>query len=242
MSDDAPAIRVNFNRPMPIFPLREVVLFPHAAIPLHIFEDRYREMVADALDASGQIAMAVFEGERWTEEYHGRPPVRPAVCVGQILQHESLPDGRFNVILQGVCRARIEEEIADEDSDTLYRVARLEPVGVNASDEGLDTHRERVRDLLDTAQIKQFVDLRGEPIAETIMGYIDRPDVPTAAVLDLVGHLIVREPNVKYGLLAEPDIEQRAEMVEHELRHLRTMIAKASLQVDPEAPKGVSWN
>jgi Lon protease-like protein len=227
---------------MPIFPLREVVLFPHAAIPLHIFEDRYREMVADALDASGQIAMAVFEGERWTEEYHGRPPVRPAVCVGQILQHESLPDGRFNVILQGVCRARIEEEIADEDSDTLYRVARLEPVGVNASDEGLDTHRERVRDLLDTAQIKQFVDLRGEPIAETIMGYIDRPDVPTAAVLDLVGHLIVREPNVKYGLLAEPDIEQRAEMVEHELRHLRTMIAKASLQVDPEAPKGVSWN
>ncbi len=242
MSDDAPAIRVNFNRPMPIFPLREVVLFPHAAIPLHIFEDRYREMVADALDASGQIAMAVFEGERWTEEYHGRPPVRPAVCVGQILHHESLPDGRFNVILQGVCRARIEEEIPDEDSATLYRTARLEPVGVNASDEGLDDSRERVRDLLDTAQIKQFVDLRGEPIAETIMGYIDRPDVPTAAVLDLVGHLIVREPNVKYGLLAEPDIELRAEMVEHELRHLRTMIAKASLQVDPEAPKGVSWN
>jgi Lon protease-like protein len=227
---------------MPIFPLREVVLFPHAAIPLHIFEDRYREMIADALDASGQIAMAVFEGERWAEEYHGRPPVRPAVCVGQILQHESLPDGRFNVILQGVCRARIEEEIPDEDSDTLYRTARLEPVGVNASDEGLDLSRERVRDLLDTAQLKQFVDMRGEPIAETIMGYIDRPDVPTTAVLDLVGHLIVREPNVKYGLLAEPDIELRAEMVEHELRHLRTMIAKASLQVDPEAPKGVSWN
>ncbi len=242
MSDDAPAIRVNFNRPMPIFPLREVVLFPHAAIPLHIFEDRYREMIADALDASGQIAMAVFEGDRWTEEYHGRPPVRPAVCVGQILQHESLPDGRFNVILQGVCRARIEEELPDDETDTLYRVARLEPVGVNAMDEGLDDSRERVRDLLDTAQIKQFVDLRGEPIAETIMGYIDRPDVPTAAVLDLVGHLIVREPNVKYGLLAEPDIELRAEMVEHELRHLRTMIAKASLQVDPEAPKGVSWN
>ncbi len=242
MSDDAPAIRVNFNRPMPIFPLREVVLFPHAAIPLHIFEERYREMVADALDASGQIAMAVFEGDRWTEDYHGRPPVRPAVCVGQILQHESLPDGRFNVILQGVCRARIEEEIPDDETDTLYRVARLEPVGVHATGEGLDDTRERVRDLLDTAQIKQFVDLRGEPIAETIMGYIDRPDVPTAAVLDLIGHLIVREPNVKYGLLAEPDIELRAEMVEHELRHLRNMIAKASLQVDPEAPKGVNWN
>ncbi|MGP1309805.1 MAG: LON peptidase substrate-binding domain-containing protein, partial [Phycisphaerales bacterium] len=99
MSDEAPAIRVNFNRPMPVFPLREVVLFPHAAIPLHIFEERYRDMVDDALDGAGQIAMAVFEGERWTQEYHGRPPIRPAVCVGQILQHERLADGRYNIIL-----------------------------------------------------------------------------------------------------------------------------------------------
>lgn len=242
MSDEAPAIRVNFNRPMPVFPLREVVLFPHAAIPLHIFEERYRDMVDDALDGAGQIAMAVFEGERWTQEYHGRPPIRPAVCVGQILQHERLADGRYNIILQGVCRARVEEELTGAESDTLYRVARLEPVGVNAAEEGLDVVRERVRDLLDTAQIKQFVDMRGEPIADTILGYIERPEVPTGAVLDLIGHLIVREPNVKYGLLAEPDVEERAEMVEHELRHLRTMIAKASLQVDPAAPKGVSWN
>src|SRR5690606_594657 len=242
MSDDAPAIRVNFNRPMPIFPLREVALFPHAAIPLHIFEERYREMVKDALDGAGQVAMAVFEGDRWTQEYHGRPPVRPAVCVGQILQHEALPDGRYNVILQGVCRARIVEELSAGESDTLYRTAKLEPVGLNASDEGLELSRERIRDLLDTAQIKQFVDLRGDTIAETIIEYIDRPDVPTSAVLDLVGHLIVREPDVKYGLLSEPDAELRAEMVEHELRHLRNMIARASLQIDPAAPKGVTWN
>ncbi|MGP1311102.1 MAG: LON peptidase substrate-binding domain-containing protein, partial [Phycisphaerales bacterium] len=183
-----------------------------------------------------------YEGEGWTQEYHARPPIRPAVCGGQILQHERLADGRYNIILQGVCRARVEEELTGAESDTLYRVARLEPVGVNAAEEGLDVVRERVRDLLDTAQIKQFVDMRGEPIADTILGYIERPEVPTGAVLDLIGHLIVREPNVKYGLLAEPDVEERAEMVEHELRHLRTMIAKASLQVDPAAPKGVSWN
>jgi Lon protease-like protein len=242
MADEAPAIRVNFNRPMPIFPLREVALFPHAAVPLHIFEDRYRAMVADALDASGQIAMAVFEGDQWTQQYHGRPPVRPAVCVGHILQHEKLPDGRYNIILQGVCRARIEEELSGAESDTLYRVARLEPVGMDSSEEGLEPVRERLRDLLDTAQLKQFVDLRGEPIADTIIGYIDRPDVPTGAVLDLVAHLIVREPNIKYGLLAEGDVEERAAIVEDELRHLRTLIAKAALQVDPAAPKGVSWN
>lgn len=227
---------------MPVFPLREVVLLPHAAIPLHIFEPRYREMIEDALDGAGQIAMAVFEGERWQQEYHGRPPIRPAVCIGQILQHEKLPDGRYNIVLQGICRARIEEEVGGADSETEYRVARLAPVGLSDSEESLEVSRERIRDLLDTAQLRQFVDLRGQPIAETLLGYVERPDVPTTAIVDLVGHLIVREPNVKYGLLAEGDAEHRADIVEHELRHLRTIIAKASLQVDPNAPKGVSWN
>lgn len=227
---------------MPIFPLREVVLLPHAAIPLHIFKPRYREMIDDALDGPGQIAMGVFEGERWHEEYHGRPPVRPAVCVGQILQHEKLPDGRYNIVLQGICRARIEEEITGAESQTPYRVARLTPVGLGESDESMELSRDRIRDLLDTAQLRQFVDLRGEPIADTLLSYAERPDVPTSAIVDLVGHLIIREPNVKYGLLAEGDAEHRADIVEHELRHLRTLIAKASLQVDPQAPKGVSWN
>src|SRR5580765_1551354 len=114
MSEET-TISVNFGKPMPIFPLNSVVLLPHGVLPLHVFEDRYRQMVGDALDGSGQIAMAVFEGADWKQEYHCRPPVRPAVCVGQIIQHHKLPDGRYNIALQGICRARILQELPADD-------------------------------------------------------------------------------------------------------------------------------
>ena len=111
MSEDN-TVQVNFGKPIPLFPLDSAVLLPQQVLPLHIFEPRYRQMVERALDGAGQIAMAVFEGESWKQQYHGRPALRPAVCIGQIVQHERLPDGRYNIILQGVCRARISKESA----------------------------------------------------------------------------------------------------------------------------------
>ena len=99
----AEVISVNFSKPMPLFPLPEVVLLPHAIQPLHVFEDRYRVMVEHCLDGSGQIAMASFDGDDWKKDYEeGLPKLRPAVCIGQIVHHESLPDGRHQILLHGV--------------------------------------------------------------------------------------------------------------------------------------------
>ena len=58
---DEVSIRVNFNKPIPLFPLDSVVLLPQQVMPLHIFEPRYRQMVDEALDSVGQIAMAVID-------------------------------------------------------------------------------------------------------------------------------------------------------------------------------------
>ena len=98
-------------REVPVMTLPNATLFPQALLPLYIFEPRYQQMVSDCLDAAGQIAMASFAGERgkWQEAYHAQPELRPAVCVGQIIQHEALPDGRHNILLHGVCRAKIVE-------------------------------------------------------------------------------------------------------------------------------------
>ena len=123
-------ISVNFGRPVPIFPLDGVVLLPQQVLPLHIFEERYVQMVGRVLDGSGQIALAVFEGEDWKKDYNGTPPIRPYVCLGQIAQHEPLPGDRYNILLQGVCRARVVDE-TPPDEDRLYREAMLEPVGID---------------------------------------------------------------------------------------------------------------
>src|SRR5437588_1726053 len=83
---------------VPLFPLPNVVLFPRAVLPLHIFEERYKAMMAGTLGGDRQIAMALLKSG-WEKNYHGKAALEPVVCVGRILTHERLPDGRYNFLL-----------------------------------------------------------------------------------------------------------------------------------------------
>jgi Lon protease-like protein len=108
---------------IPLFPLPDVVLFPQVALPLHIFEPRYRKMVADARAGDGVIGMTLLRAG-WQHDYHGRPPLYERGCAGRIEQYESLPDGRANIVLRGLTRFRIVEEHAGQP----YRMATVAPV------------------------------------------------------------------------------------------------------------------
>jgi len=108
---------------IPIFPLPNVVLFPHVFLPLHIFEPRYRAMVGDALAGDRLIGMVLLR-PGWESAYEGRPPVYPIGCAGVITHHDALPDGRSNIVLRGLQKFRI----TDEDDSRVYRVARIESV------------------------------------------------------------------------------------------------------------------
>ncbi len=112
----------NFSGTVRLFPLPNLVLFPHVAQPLHIFEPRYRQMMEDALKDDRLLAMALLR-PGWEEVYHLNPPLHPMVCVGKILQEERLADGRFNLLLQGMCRARI---LHEKPMQKLYRQAKVE--------------------------------------------------------------------------------------------------------------------
>ena len=230
------SISVNFGRPMPLFPLHTVVLMPQQVVPIHVFEPRYKQMVSESLDGAGQIAMAVFQGDRWKQEYHGRPPVREAVCIGQIIEHERLPDGRYNIILQGVCRARIVRELA-ADGRALYRRAMLEPLGLPfGDDEKLTGVRERMTQLLEHWPLSQLT--RGPWVVERLR----EEQIPPAAALDLVCFTIFSDPATRYKLLAEPDAAARAEIAEDALLDLGRLIRRAADQHPDEWPKGLSWN
>ena len=106
---DAPELQFDVNTfcgVARLFPLPNLVLYPHVMQPLHIFEDRYREMVEDALAGDQLIAMALLE-PGWESEYDSRPPVAPLACLGKIVAHHRLDDGRYNLLLLGVERVRI---------------------------------------------------------------------------------------------------------------------------------------
>lgn len=107
-------------RRLPVFPLPAVVFFPKTYLPLHIFEPRYRQMVADATTSGQCIAMALLK-EGWEEDYYGNPAIYPALCVGRIVSVQPLPDGRSNVLLQGLERC----EILEEHFEKPYREATI---------------------------------------------------------------------------------------------------------------------
>jgi Lon protease-like protein len=130
----------DFDGNVKLFPLPNLVLFPHAAQDLHIFEPRYREMTTDALADDRMIAIVLLGANSkkgtgltlpqsptsalqvgWGND-EGRPPIRPVACLGRIVADERLEDGRFNLQLKGLCRVRIMEEIL---SSKLYRSARV---------------------------------------------------------------------------------------------------------------------
>ena len=105
---------------IPIFPLPNVVLFPNVFLPLHIFEPRYRAMVADALEGDRIIGMTLLQ-PGFEANYEGRPAVYPIGCAGVITHTEPLPDGRYNIVLRGIERFRVE----GEDDSRAYRLARV---------------------------------------------------------------------------------------------------------------------
>ena len=101
-----------------IFPLPGALLFPRAQLPLHIFEDRYRDMVRHAIEGDRQIAMV----QPRNPTIDGGP-VHAIGCLGEIVGIEELDDGRYNIVLQGVTRFRM---IREAESDESYRTADVD--------------------------------------------------------------------------------------------------------------------
>src|SRR5262249_30206454 len=109
MSDDLASLE-GFGGEARLFPLPNLVLFPAVVQPLHIFEPRYRTLMADALAGDRLMALALLR-PGWEEDYHQSPPVHSVVCLGKIFKEQLLPDGRYNLLLYGLARARILDEL-----------------------------------------------------------------------------------------------------------------------------------
>ena len=131
---------------IPLFPLPDVALLPNSAQPFHIFEPRYRAMVADALAGDSIIGMVMLQ-PGFEAEYEGRPPIYAIGCAGVIISSEELPDGRYNIVLGGLEKFRI----LSEDASRPYRLATVEalPETIDASERALlAERRQQLEDVL----------------------------------------------------------------------------------------------
>lgn len=215
-----PSPEVERIESVPLFPLPNVVLLPRAVLPLHIFEERYRRMTADVLEGDRRIAMALLR-PGWHANYHARPEIEPVVCVGQILSHERLSDGRYNFLLQGVCRARILREVESRP----YRRADLEVIRrANAYEIDLDPFRAKLAELFArphvaaTAPGRQACKLLASPAC-------------TADIVDVLAFQWIEDVRARQDLLSEPDaiaVARRA------CAEIQRALSRTIPQVDPE--------
>ena len=114
---------------LPIFPLPGGVVLPHELVPLHVFEPRYRRMILDCNAGRKQLALANIPDEEAAGETP--PRVLPVVGVALLTSVEPLPDGRFNILVRGLRRARIRAELP---TALPYRLVRAEPLDVDPAE------------------------------------------------------------------------------------------------------------
>jgi len=206
---------------LPLFPLPNVVLFPSVFLPLHIFEPRYREMVADALASDRMIGMVLLR-PGWQRDYEGRPPIYPVGCSGVITHFEKLPDGEYNIVLRGLDRFRIVEE----DDQRSYRRAVIEPLverAMTADDRAvIRRQRSRLETLLSPAADKAVI---AAPEGSRTSDRRMPASMSDEDTVNALAQYLDFEPLEKQALLEKPSLRARAESLV-ELLEMKIMMAR----------------
>jgi Lon protease-like protein len=184
---------------IPIFPLPNVVLFPGVPLPLHIFEPRYREMIADVKDGDGIIGMTLLRGD-WRQQYYETPEVFAVGCAGRIVSVEELEDGRYNILLHGLR----EFEIARESMTRAYRLAEVRWRPLPPADFRLPAPvRTQLLDRL-RAHVAQHFE-------ESVGRLLDDPTLGDSLLVNFFCYALDLEPLEKQGLLESLSLATRAD-------------------------------
>jgi len=206
---------------LPLFPLPNVVLFPGVFLPLHIFEPRYREMVADALLGDRIIGMTLLR-PGWEADYEGRPPIYPIGCSGVITHFERLPDGRYNIVLRGLDRFRVLEE----EASRTYRRALVEPLAERSPDPNDRTAvvdlRSKLHSLLSPG-VERHTGGKPEPVSPYAKATSAMTDED---LVNALSQYLDLEPLEKLALLQHDTVRARAESLV-ELLEMKILTARS---------------
>ncbi|MBL8730508.1 MAG: LON peptidase substrate-binding domain-containing protein [Planctomycetes bacterium] len=178
---------------VPIFPMPGAFLFPHQVMPLHVFEPRYRQLVEDLLDGPGRLVIGTQLLDR--RDATGAPELLDVAGFGEILRHQRLADGRYQILVLGLARVRFTEV----PSDRLYRQVRCHPfVEIEAAEREAEDLTRRLRDAT-TARLKQPLPL---------------PDsAPPGLLADLLLQTLRAPQAVVERAYVEPSVTRRARLV-----------------------------
>jgi uncharacterized protein len=217
---------------IPLFPLPSTVFYPGTPLPLHIFEPRYRQMTADALEGERKIGMVLLKPD-WEADYFGRPELFPIGCVGSIEKEICHPDGKFNFTLVGLHRFRIIKELDGKP----YRCAKIDLL-TEQNEQGISKEPNAIRDSL-IDQYREFISfipegnsLKKEPdwnLGDKLSQFVDR----FAYRLDFT-------LEQKQTFLEEQDVLRRANFL-HDFLKMKLNLVHLS-KIRNTTPDSARWN
>ncbi|MFZ5891964.1 MAG: LON peptidase substrate-binding domain-containing protein [Myxococcota bacterium] len=196
---------------VPVFPLPHVVLLPGALLPLHVFEPRYRQMTRDTLAGRRLLAIARLK-PGFEADYHGRPPIYPTCGIGEIVRHELRKDGCYDILVAGLVRAVVREELPATHPYRLVRAKALrdqtpsDPLTLGAWQRELTTLWNKLGPYL-PASVRDLCQRAND-------------NESPGAWADRIAAALVADPDARQSLLEELDPAERlARLVErlHEL-------------------------
>jgi Lon protease-like protein len=200
---------------LPIFPLPDVVLFPHALLPLHVFEPRYRALTRDVLAGAKLVGVPLLV----EQEVPGAPPPHFAHIfgVGEVMMAQELPDGRFNLVLRGRARVRFHEELI---TDEPYRLVKALEIP--------DDQPRRPEDLEDAeASLRSLITGLADALPEggELLKQVIAAQGSPSELVNVVAAALVADPGVRQRLLEITDILARIEAVSMEVAAVTNRVA-----------------
>jgi uncharacterized protein len=193
----------------PLFPLPDVVFFPKTLLPLHVYEPRYRALASEALEQDGIICTALLK-PGWESDYYGSPEVYPVGCVGKIVQHQKLPDGRYNITLGGIAKVSIESSVRLDP----YRLVRVRPM----EDDSTWARGQRAAE--EAAELMHLFRQVHEGQAPSILlAEMLGQEMTPESILNTVALNLNAEPEVKEQLLELDSLDRRYQAVLQILRN-----------------------
>jgi Lon protease-like protein len=209
LDDELSFVPENFSGRARLFPLPNLVLFPHVIQPLHVFERRYVEMFLDAVEDDRLIAMTLLK-PGWETDYEGRPPIHPVACLGRVITWQAQGSARYNLLLLGLQRVKIVRELPPTRSFREAEVQLLTDI--------YPSHTEHIRPPLHQALVETFQRLMPRiKDADELFDQLSVDSVSLGTLTDVIAYALDMDLKIKQALLTEPCVDRRATML---LAHL----------------------
>lgn len=216
-SDDYAAFDVQkFSGVARLFPLPNLVLFPHVIQPLHIFEPRYVDMLLESLESDRLIAMSLLQ-PGWERDYEGRPPIAPVACLARVLNWQEVPDSRYNLLAVGLRRVRIARELPPSKK---FREAEVEVLDDYYPAAWAEDRPNLQRSL--TKTVEKMLPLIDD--AADLFNQLSLESISLGTLTDVVSYALDLNTCDKQELLTEHNVDRRAQKL---LMHLKRVADQA---------------